>query len=399
MSDVDGYPSSLLMPDVSGFHPTLGRSHIAQLQNQIQDRPQMQAHVGHLMQSHHGSIGNQAQMGMQSQLSVHQNHLSPHQSDDMMHHVNHVMGESDPGVQLQDGDNGDPLIGDDEVSGEIKVGTEKDLKDKRQKLSPRRKYKRYTPEQLRWAVNYMRKEKTTAGKAAKAAEKQFDLPADTIPKSTIWHYSHNPNRQIGKRPGVGTVLSDAEEKVLADHVGKSSSLGQLIGKRAIKELATKMLQNAGRHGHVKTRDGVLSNKWYKGFMKRHPHLKRQRGRSSSSVNVTNQATQIMAAQAVQAASLQELPTGSMNIDTRGIQRGNCNECECSEYERPPDSITNDCFYCGHKPPSHKNLGPGTIHHPPMNPLVDLEDQHPTTDQLHNLSGGDEIKDSIHANDN
>ena len=145
----------------------------------------------------------------------------------------------------------------------------------------------------------------------------------------------------------------------------------------------------------------------------------------------------MAAQAVQAASLQELPTGSMNIDTRGIQRGNCNECECSEYERPPDSITNDCFYCGHKPPSHKNLGPGifvflflfpflvsfpnhlsffvcpflasacnsffcipgTIHHPPMNPLVDLEDQHPTTDQLHNLSGGDEIKDSIHANDN
>ena len=109
------------MPDVSGFHPTLGRSHIAQLQNQIQDRPQMQAHVGHLMQSHHGSIGNQAQMGMQSQLSVHQNHLSPHQSDDMMHHVNHVMGESDPGVQLQDGDNGDPLIGDDEVSGEIKV--------------------------------------------------------------------------------------------------------------------------------------------------------------------------------------------------------------------------------------------------------------------------------------
>ena len=78
---------------------------------------------------------------------------------------------------------------------------------KNPKLSPRRKYKRYTPEQLRWAVNYMRKEKTTAGKAAKAAEKQFDLPADTIPKSTIWHYSHNPNRQIGKRPGVGTVLS------------------------------------------------------------------------------------------------------------------------------------------------------------------------------------------------
>ena len=62
-------------------------------------------------------------------------------------------------------------------------------------------------------MDLFRKEKTTAGKAAKAAEKQFDLACDTIPKSTIWHYSHNPNRQIGKRPGVCTVLSGTK----ADH--------------------------------------------------------------------------------------------------------------------------------------------------------------------------------------
>mmetsp|Transcript_1903 Transcript_1903/g.2910 ORF Transcript_1903/g.2910 Transcript_1903/m.2910 type:complete len:278 (-) Transcript_1903:39-872(-) len=265
----------------------------------------------------------------------------------------------------------------------MRLRLEQKKKKRSHKLSPRRKYKRYTPEQLRWAVNYMRKEKTTAGKAAKAAEKQFDLPADTIPKSTIWHYSHNPNRQIGKRPGVGTVLSDAEEKVLADHVGKSSNLGQLIGKKAIKELATKMLHNAGRQSNVKTKDGVLSNKWYKGFMKRHPHLKRQRGRSSSSVNVTSQATTVIAAQATAQAASLDLSQQNGNVDTRGVQRGNCTECDCAAYERPPDSITNNCFYCDHKPPSHKNLGPVQMHH--------LEEEAPTQD-LHVLST-DELKEN------
>ena len=133
------------------------------------------------------------------------------------------------------------------------------------------------------------------------------------------------------------------------------SMGQVIGKRAIKELATKMLQNAGRHTNVKTKDGVLSNKWYKGFMRRHPHLKRQRGRSSASVNVPPHTPSTLAVQAAQANAM-DLNQHSGNVDTRGVQRGNCTECECAEYERPPDSVTNDCFYCGHKPPSHKNLG-------------------------------------------
>jgi len=163
------------------------------------------------------------------------------------------------------------------------------------------------------------------------------------------------------------------------------SLGQVIGKRAIKELATKMLQNAGRHTNVKTKDGVLSNKWYKGFMRRHPHLKRQRGRSSASVNVSQTSSSI--AQAVAQASSVDLSQQSGNVDTRGVQRGNCTECECAEYERPPDTVTNDCFYCGHKPPSHKNLGSIRM----MHKVVEISDDVGGNDMLTATAMGEEMK--------
>jgi hypothetical protein len=165
------------------------------------------------------------------------------------------------------------------------------------------------------------------------------------------------------------------------------SMGQVIGKRAIKELATKMLQNAGRHTNVKTKDGVLSNKWYKGFMRRHPHLKRQRGRSSASVNVTSQTSSALAAQAVAQASNMDLSQHSGNVDTRGVQRGSCTECECAEYERPPDSVTNDCFYCGHKPPSHKNLGSVRL----LPKVVEIADDVAGGDMLSGGAMGEELK--------
>tara|TARA_R110002050_G_scaffold195610_4_gene330518 strand:- start:4935 stop:5123 length:189 start_codon:yes stop_codon:yes gene_type:complete len=53
----------------------------------------------------------------------------------------------------------------------------------------------------------MRTNQVAAGKAAKAAEQFFGLNPDTLPKSTIWHYMHNPERDTGKRPGVATVLT------------------------------------------------------------------------------------------------------------------------------------------------------------------------------------------------
>ena len=42
------------------------------------------------------------------------------------------------------------------------------------------------------------------------------------------------------------------------------------------------------------------------------------------------------------------------MDRRGILRGKCllEDCDCSQYELPPDSETHLCSYCGDPPAKH-----------------------------------------------
>lgn len=51
-------------------------------------------------------------------------------------------------------------------------------------------------------------------------------------------------------------------------------------------------------------------------------------------------------------------------DIQGIQRGECNNCECEEYRSPPPEKTSDgvgvrlrCEYCNHTPAEHVRIIP------------------------------------------
>lgn len=154
-----------------------------------------------------------------------------------------------------------------------------------------------------------------------------------------------------------------EEAVLADTVSKAANRGCVLGKRAIKELATKMLENSGRHGHVKTTDGVLSNKWYKGFVTRHPKLRRRRGRSYTLPNISAATAEVLIS-IVEEATAEEAYRSEINVDTQQIIRGACMRCECLEYvsRGGVDSNRDDdvCQYCDHKSEAHCHLGPGML---------------------------------------
>ena len=42
----------------------------------------------------------------------------------------------------------------------------------------------------------------------------------------------------------------------------------------------------------------------------------------------------------------------MGLDKRGVNRGACKECDCDEYEPPPDMKNLKCEYCAHAPAQH-----------------------------------------------
>lgn len=50
------------------------------------------------------------------------------------------------------------------------------------------------------------------------------------------------------------------------------------------------------------------------------------------------------------------------MDRRGVHRGKClvDNCECSQYELPPDPDSHLCSYCGDPPAKHSTHVSNTI---------------------------------------
>ncbi|KAK8797219.1 hypothetical protein WA158_004429 [Blastocystis sp. Blastoise] len=124
--------------------------------------------------------------------------------------------------------------------------------------------RKYTTNQLQWAVNA-----TTKGLSTREAARQAH-----VPRSTLHDKIHT---QRSTKPGKPTVLKNDEEAILATFVTLLDSQGIRIPREDVKKLVMGMLP--GERGHPFKDDGPHRH-WFRGFYKRNPQIMQFRSQST-----------------------------------------------------------------------------------------------------------------------
>lgn len=105
-----------------------------------------------------------------------------------------------------------------------------------------------------------------------------------IPKTTLYDKVHN--RYAGNRIGAKTVLTEAEEKWIADWAIHMSTIGYGRTRKELVNLVQNVLNEDGRINPFK--NNRPGRDWLRGFFKRHPdltvHTSMQLGKEQAIVN-------------------------------------------------------------------------------------------------------------------
>ncbi|XP_060602779.1 uncharacterized protein LOC132755864 [Ruditapes philippinarum] len=140
----------------------------------------------------------------------------------------------------------------DDSSGKASMGMSRQLQTKQ--------YRNYTNETLSYAVSLIR----SKGISLRHATKVYGIPKTTLSNKV------NGKSDIGSRSGPGTVLTKAEEDMIADWAIKMAKMGFGRTRAEILDTVQCIIKQDGRVcPFVNCRPG---KDWYYAFLKRHPEL-------------------------------------------------------------------------------------------------------------------------------
>ena len=126
---------------------------------------------------------------------------------------------------------------------------------------PKNPYYAYTHEQLTNAFNAVKEEGLSVTNAAKTYG---------IPRSTLYDKIHNRTSIEVQRKGPAPLISNEDEKKLADYLLQMSNLGYTFSLTELIDLASELAHRKGKLDE----DCKLSRRWHKSFRQRWPMLEK-----------------------------------------------------------------------------------------------------------------------------
>ena len=129
------------------------------------------------------------------------------------------------------------------------------------KKGPKNPYYAYTHEQLTSAFNAVKEKGLSVTNAAKTYG---------IPRSTLYDKIHNRTSIEVQRKGPAPLISNEDEKKLADYLLQMSNLGYTFSLAELIDLASELAHRKGKLDE----DSKLSRRWHKSFRRRWPMLEK-----------------------------------------------------------------------------------------------------------------------------
>lgn len=129
--------------------------------------------------------------------------------------------------------------------------------------SKSRKRLKYSQDNLSQALLAIRSKSMSIRQAAKAF---------VVPKTTLIDKMKNRYVKAGNT-GAPTILTALEEQVLVSWIIEMGERGLPVTKCQLLESVAKLVHNLNRENSFK--GGIPGNKWYQGFLKRHPEISKR----------------------------------------------------------------------------------------------------------------------------